>query len=650
LIEEKIREKDLQFRKLSANVPDLIYQFTRKPDGTYCVPIASAGIKNIFGCSPEDVFDNFEPIARVIHPDDTARVIEDIEYSANHLSYFTCEFRVKIPGKETQWIYSRSNPEKLPDGSITWYGFNVDITERKKSEESLHKREAMLNKIFDVLPVGLWLADKAGNLIRSNAKGREIWGVEPLVVQEEYGVFKARSLPSGKELAPQDWALAKTIKDGVTIKDEMLEIDASDGKKKIILNYTAPIFDIYGNIDGAIVVNSDITERKLAEDAILRQNTALSNLNKFSIELSEKQSNETIEAFITKKIKEISGAEVAIFSEYNSIDKTSSLRHIEIEAGKIKELVRMLGKSIKRIKSPINNEIYREIISKRIGFRKTLHEASFGAVSRPISASIQTMLNIDRYIGLAYMLDGKLYGTSLLAMRKDTPDPPIEILENFINMAALAIKRKQSEKALIESEDRFKKLSSFTFEGIIIHNNAIAIDVNQSTVNILGYERDELIGMNLFNVIHPDSHALVKANMPKQVALPYKIVLIRKDGTNFYAEIEARNISYNGEYFRVACIRDITERKKAEVALLESEAKFREMAELLPQIVFESDIQGNLTYVNKQAYKLSGYSENDNLIGKSTLNFYIPEIGERLSRIFKEVLKSKANGKVTNTL
>jgi len=138
--EEKIREKDIQFRKLSANVHDLIYQFTRKPDGAYCVPIASEGIKNIFGCSPEDVVDDFAPIGRVIFPDDVAKVINDIEYSAEHLTYFTCEFRVQIPGKEIQWIYSKSTPEKLPDGSITWYGFNADITERKQAEFLLQEK------------------------------------------------------------------------------------------------------------------------------------------------------------------------------------------------------------------------------------------------------------------------------------------------------------------------------------------------------------------------------------------------------------------------------------------------------------------------------------------------------------------------------
>jgi PAS domain S-box-containing protein len=136
-IEEQQRESNMQFTKLSKNVPGLIYQFSRRVDGTYYVPIASEGIKEIYGCSPEDVLEDFSPIAKVINPDDFDRIVADIEYSAKHLSIFTCEYRVQIEGQPIKWIYTKSIPEKLADGTITWYGFNNDITESKQTELEL---------------------------------------------------------------------------------------------------------------------------------------------------------------------------------------------------------------------------------------------------------------------------------------------------------------------------------------------------------------------------------------------------------------------------------------------------------------------------------------------------------------------------------
>lgn len=163
-------------------------------------------------------------------------------------------------------LYKHTTQQRLrqSEENLRKYSLELqrEIAERKQVEEALKNREYLLNKVFDVLPIGLWFADENGKLIRGNPAGVKIWGAEPTVPIEEYGVFKARRLPSGKEIAPDDSALAHTIREGVTIVDELLEIDSFDGKKKIILNYTAPVLDDRGNIQGAIVVNHDITERE----------------------------------------------------------------------------------------------------------------------------------------------------------------------------------------------------------------------------------------------------------------------------------------------------------------------------------------------------------------------------------------------------
>ncbi|MDP2216410.1 MAG: PAS domain S-box protein [Methanolobus sp.] len=181
-----------------------------------------------------------------------------------------------------------------PDGSITysrwecspWYRadgeiggiitYIEDITEQKKAQDELKKREQLLSNILELLPVGLWIADSNGKLLGGNKKGVEIWGAEPNVDTKEYGIFKARGLPSGEEIAPDDWALAHTIRKGITIVDEMLEIKAFDGKKKMILNYTAPVLDDQNKIQGAIIVNQDITDLKQIESDLLKSQERLS--------------------------------------------------------------------------------------------------------------------------------------------------------------------------------------------------------------------------------------------------------------------------------------------------------------------------------------------------------------------------------------
>jgi PAS domain S-box-containing protein len=169
-----------------------------------------------------------------------------------------------IHTKKVPLLDAKGEPEFL-------LGISEDITERKRAEEALQQSESLLNKIFDLLPIGLWFTDKDGKLMRGNPAGVKIWGAEPMVAPAEYGVFKARRLPSGEEIAPEDWALAHTIRERVTVVDEMLEIDTFDGKKKVILNYTSPVLDNYGAIQGAIVVNLDITDLKHAENQL--QNT-----------------------------------------------------------------------------------------------------------------------------------------------------------------------------------------------------------------------------------------------------------------------------------------------------------------------------------------------------------------------------------------
>jgi DNA-binding NarL/FixJ family response regulator len=149
--EKELREFKERFTKLAAHVPGMIYQFTRRRDGSYCVPFTTEAIKDIFGCSPQDVQDDFSPIAKVILPADRPEVLASIERSARQLTRWQHEYRVQLPGQPVNWLFGHASPEQLTDGTTNWYGFNTIITERKLAEEALRQRVGELKAINEAV-------------------------------------------------------------------------------------------------------------------------------------------------------------------------------------------------------------------------------------------------------------------------------------------------------------------------------------------------------------------------------------------------------------------------------------------------------------------------------------------------------------------
>ncbi len=244
-IENSLREKDLQFRKLSSNAPVVIYQITRRDDRSYCVPISSDRITNIFGCLPEDLVDTFDPISRVIHPEDLEKFLYDIEYSAEYLTPFSCEFRVRVPGRNNQCILTNSIPEKLPDGSVTWYGFFADITDKKRIEGELQK----LAKLESLGILAGGIAHNFKNILTTISLSAELARIKPN--RTEYHLDKiTKSISQASALATRfqtfskcDSPVLSATQINETIK-EACEISLAGSRANIYLNLDSNLPDI----------------------------------------------------------------------------------------------------------------------------------------------------------------------------------------------------------------------------------------------------------------------------------------------------------------------------------------------------------------------------------------------------------------------
>ena len=136
--------------------------------------------------------------------------------------------------------------------------------------------------------------------------------------------------------------------------------------------------------------------------------------------------------------------------------------------------------------------------------------------------------------------------------------------------------RKRKDRALRESEERFRKLSHATFEGIVLHDNGRIIQANEQFYKMVGYTRSELADKNILRaLVAPDSTEMMKHKVASQHFGPYEVTCLKKDGSTFPVEIRVRPMNYNGHEVRMAAIRDLSEQKTAQAQKKELEARLQ---------------------------------------------------------------------------
>ncbi|HWI41818.1 MAG TPA: PAS domain S-box protein, partial [Verrucomicrobiae bacterium] len=147
-------------------------------------------------------------------------------------------------------------------------GSHTDVTARKTSEEALRRSEALLRVVLENLPVGVWIVDRTGHILLQNSVGLSILGGGA----EALGALcscRARWADTGKPLRPSDWGVARAVRFGETALNETLEIDAFDGRRKIVSVSAVPIGHGEERV-GAIALVEDISDRKRTERALRR--------------------------------------------------------------------------------------------------------------------------------------------------------------------------------------------------------------------------------------------------------------------------------------------------------------------------------------------------------------------------------------------
>ncbi|MDX9759108.1 MAG: PAS domain S-box protein [Bacteroidota bacterium] len=170
-----------------------------------------------------------------------------------------------------------------------------------------------------------------------------------------------------------------------------------------------------------------------------------------------------------------------------------------------------------------------------------------------------------------------------------------------------------SADVIRESRARYARMSEASFEGIGFTRDGIIVDVNQQLADMLGYEGRELIGRPVMDLIAPH-HLDVVARHSRATEASYEHDAVRKDGTVLPVEVRVKEVHQTDHTLRVAAVRDISERRRAEqmnVLLAQALKSARDCISV-------TDHDGRIMFVNDAFLQYYGYTDEE-ILGQSIL-------------------------------
>jgi len=201
--------------------------------------------------------------ARIYRPDGSRVSVDElpsIRVLREGVSVYAEEYVVRRPDGTDCPVLASAAP--IQDGRgrlVAAVGVFQDMSERMGLERAIRDNERLLKTAFELLPVGVWLTDAAGNIVWGNPAGKRIWGGNPPPGPDRYAHYEGWWVDTGQPIAAEEWALARAIGRGETTRREMIRIKCFDGSFKTIINWATPIRGDAGEITGAVAVNEDVT-------------------------------------------------------------------------------------------------------------------------------------------------------------------------------------------------------------------------------------------------------------------------------------------------------------------------------------------------------------------------------------------------------
>jgi PAS domain S-box-containing protein len=252
--------------------------------------------------------------------------------------------------------------------------------------------------------------------------------------------------------------------------------------------------------------------------------------------------------------------------------------------------------------------------------------------------------NLKTYLGITVRWRKKPVGSLCVVFQKNfKPDKEdLDLMSLIASAISIEEDRKRAINETLQKESIYKILFDNSPSGIIIENTrGEIIDCNIAVCKIFGYTKDEFRGKNVKDLVPQVFIEEVEGNIKKILEgkiLDHIVTNIKKDGSYcFLALRENKIILPNGKDGILVMVNDITKRREIEIALRQSEEKYRSLVENITEVIFSVDLEGKFTYISP-LIKDFGQYEVEEIIGTPFTDYVHPDDLEELIESFQKSL------------
>lgn len=415
----------------------------------------------------------------------------------------------------------------------------------------------------------------------------------------------------------------------------------------LIVGYTYGIYNIISILNKGF----DNEEKLLGE--ISQRNNDISFINKLSLKLADFSPENDFIPSILKEITQHTDAKLAVFCEYDKIQKVLIVKSIEADGVILKSAIKIGGEKILNTTSPVSPEAYKRITSNKIELLDSFTEVTFGAIPESTNQMLKKLTGISDIYVLALIVSGKLYGTTMLAFKKSQKLPSNELLKSYSHLVALTLRRSIAEKALIINENQLRCITDNISDVVFTTDMDLNTKyVSPSIFKLTGETPEAYINKKIERKHPIDSLRLIKSalteelekeknpNIDKKRTRIIEVELFKKDGSKIYVSTHLSFIRDNqGNAIGFQGItRDITKRKLAEIALLESRMKLNTVVETIPDLLFHFNRDGIFVnfYQTNKTHQL--FIEPSKFIGKSIYEVLDKPLADKIQKAINKTL------------